>query len=108
MRDFWVYMLRCSDGHYYVGHTDDIDRRLSQHHQGSYDGYSAARLPVELIWSDRFPDRTQAFAFERRLKSWSRAKKEAFVAGRWDDLKHLAIPPAERETRTSPTNGPTP
>ncbi|MGB7405409.1 MAG: GIY-YIG nuclease family protein, partial [Pacificimonas sp.] len=77
MKTYWVYILRLRTGHYYVGHTNDIDRRLSEHQMGHGDGYVANRLPFEFLHCEDFPDRQQAFDFERRLKSWSRAKKEA-------------------------------
>ena len=88
--DFYAYMLRCSDGHYYVGHTDDVDARFAQHQAGVIPGYTQKRRPVELVWSDRFPDRDQAFAAERQIKGWSRAKKEALVRGDWEALQSLA------------------
>ena len=78
---FLAYMLRCSDDSYYVGHTDDLDLALAQHRGGSRDEYTAKRLPVELAWSAPFADRDSAFAAERRLKGWSRAKREALIAG---------------------------
>jgi len=90
MQDFWTYILRCADGSYYVGHTDDIDLRIGQHQDGSLAGYTAKRRPVELVWSDRFPDRDSAFAVERQLKGWSRAKKEALVRGDGEALSQLA------------------
>ena len=90
MPDFWTYMLRCSDGSYYVGHTDDIDVRLAQHQEGVLGGYTSTRRPVELVWSDRFPDRDSAFAAERQLKGWSRAKKEALIRGDWAAISRLA------------------
>ncbi|MBV8973068.1 MAG: GIY-YIG nuclease family protein [Sphingomonadaceae bacterium] len=86
---FWTYILECSDRSYYVGHTDDIDRRLGQHAAG-LGGYTATRLPVTLRWSGMFSEREAAFAFERRLKGWSRAKKEAVIRGDWDALPGLA------------------
>lgn len=88
--DFWTYMLRCSDGSYYVGHTDDIDLRFVQHATGALGGYTAKRRPVTLVWSDRFPTRDEAFAAERRLKGWGRAKKEALIAGDWERVQMLA------------------
>jgi tRNA/rRNA methyltransferase len=94
--DFYAYMLRCSDGHYYVGHTDDLDARIAQHHEGSFPGYTQNRRPVELVWSDRFPDRDQAFTVERQLKGWSRAKKEALIRGDWEALRSLARKPVLR------------
>ena len=87
---FWTYILRCADGSYYVGHTDNIDLRIAQHADGSMGGYTARRRPVQLIWSDQFRTRDEAFAAERKLKGWSRAKKEALIAGDWDRISVLA------------------
>ncbi len=78
---FLAYMLRCGDNSYYVGHTDDLEGDLTQHREGTRDEYTAKRLPVELAWSAPFADRDTAFAAERRLKGWSRAKREALIAG---------------------------
>lgn len=91
MRAF-VYILRCSDGSYYVGSTrgEDVERRLSEHQQGLHAGYTAARLPVALVWSGEFERITDAIAFERQLKGWSRAKKEAVIKGEWERLPGLA------------------
>jgi tRNA/rRNA methyltransferase len=81
MKPFYTYMLRCADNSYYVGHTDDLERDLAQHRTGTRDEYTARRLPVELVWSGPFADRDTAFAAERRLKGWSRAKREGLIAG---------------------------
>ncbi|HEX9963534.1 MAG TPA: TrmJ/YjtD family RNA methyltransferase [Allosphingosinicella sp.] len=88
--DFYAYLLRCADGHYYAGHTDDLDVRIAQHQAGAVPGYTQKRRPVQLIWADRFPDRDSAFAAERQIKGWSRSKKEALVRGDWEALKELA------------------
>jgi tRNA/rRNA methyltransferase len=88
--DFYAYLLRCADGHYYAGHTDDLDSRIAQHQAGAVPGYTQKRRPVQLIWADRFPDRDSAFAAERQIKGWSRAKKEALVRGDWETLRELA------------------
>lgn len=87
---FYAYLLRCSDGSYYTGHTDDIDYRLAQHQQGTLGGYTARRRPVELVWTDMFPSRDEAFFVERKLKGWSRAKKEALISGDWGLISQLA------------------
>ena len=87
---FYAYLLRCADGSYYAGHTDDLDIRLAQHQSGALGGYTAARLPVTLVWCDTFMERDQAFQVERQLKGWSRAKKEALISGDWDLLRLLA------------------
>lgn len=87
---FYAYLLRCNDGSYYAGHTDNLDARLAQHQLGLVENYTASRLPVELVWTEMFATRDEAFAAERRIKGWSRAKKEALISGDWDRLRTLA------------------
>jgi predicted GIY-YIG superfamily endonuclease len=87
---FFAYFLRCNDGSYYAGHTDNLDARLAQHQRGLIGNYTASRRPVVLVWSQEFPTRDEAFAAERRVKGWSRAKKEALISGDWDRLRALA------------------
>ncbi len=63
---------------------------MAQHNDGSLGGYAAPRRPVTLVWSESFPSREGALAAERRIKGWSRAKKEALIAGDWDRISQLA------------------
>lgn len=88
----WVYILRCADGSYYVGshRGDDLDRRITEHQSGHHDGYTARRLPVELVYSEWFSLIVDAIAAERQIKGWSRAKKEALIAGDFALLKQKA------------------
>jgi putative endonuclease len=86
---FYAYLLRCNDGSYYAGHTDDIELRMAQHQTGALGGYTAKRRPVALVWSDSFMSRDDAFSAERKLKGWGRAKKEALIAGDWDLIRVL-------------------
>ena len=86
----WVYILQCSDGSYYTGSTPDLDARIYEHELGTYDGYTAARRPVKLIWSDDFPTTDQAFDVERQIKGWTRKKKEALMRGDFEILHWLA------------------
>ena len=102
--DFYAYLLRCSDGHYYAGHTDDLDTRIAQHQAGAIAGYTQKRRPVQLIWADRFPDRDSAFTAERQIKGWSRAKKEALVRGDFDALRELAKRKAVLRDAASPSS----
>jgi tRNA/rRNA methyltransferase len=88
--DFHAYLLRCADGSYYAGHTDDLELRLAQHQRGEMPGYTQKRRPVTLAWTEGFPERDQAFAAERRIKGWSRAKKEALIRGDWEALRELS------------------
>ena len=65
---YYVYMLRCSDGSYYVGHTNDLEHRLAAHERGAIEGYTLLRRPVELVFSDQFSTRLEAFHRERQIK----------------------------------------
>ena len=76
-----VYMLECSDGSLYVGSTIDLDRRLEQHAAGEGAAYTRRRLPVRLIWSERFDRVETAFQWEKRIQGWSHAKRLAFATG---------------------------
>jgi tRNA/rRNA methyltransferase len=104
---FWAYMLCCADGSYYVGHTDDLGARVAIHQSGSIEGYTQKRRPVELVWSQEFPDRDQTFAAERQIKGWSRAKKEALIRGDWDGLKLLSRKLFVRSPFDTPPSAPT-
>lgn len=87
---FWTYLLRCADGSYYAGHSDDLDKRLGEHQTGLCGGYTASRLPVALVWSQEFSSRAEALAGERQIKGWNRKKKEALIRGDWDEIQRLA------------------
>jgi putative endonuclease len=85
-------MLQCADRSCYIGSAtgDDLWRRIAEHQAGSYRGYTHARRPVRLVWSERFDRITDAIAIERKIKGWSRAKKEALIKGDWNAIKLLA------------------
>lgn len=87
----YVYILRCSDGKYYVGSTrGSLERRIAQHNAGTFGGFTSNRRPVELIHCEEFDRIPDAIAAERRLKGWSRAKKEAYMRCDMDALATLA------------------
>jgi putative endonuclease len=83
-------MLRCSDGSYYTGQTDNLEQRIAEHHNGEVDGYTSTRLPVRLFFSHEFATREEALACERQIKGWSRKKKEALARRDWAELSRLA------------------
>ena len=80
VRPFYLYILECSDGSYYVGHTDDLPTRVAQHESGSLGGSTATRKVLRLAYSCEFASREDALARERQIKNWSRAKKQALIA----------------------------
>jgi putative endonuclease len=87
---FWVYILRCSDNSYYTGHTDHLEKRIGEHGEGLCGGYTASRLPVELVFSQEFTTRIEALAAEQQIKGWGRKKKEAMMQGDWAEVSRLA------------------
>jgi LAO/AO transport system kinase len=105
MKPFTVYLLHCADGSYYCGHTDDLDKRMQQHDGGQI-GYTSERKPVELVWQGEFETREGALAFELQVKGWSRAKKEALIAGDWERIKTLAKSTAVRAELVEAAKGP--
>jgi predicted GIY-YIG superfamily endonuclease len=87
---FWAYMLRCNDGSFYLGHTDELEHRTAQHQTGELPCYTHRRRPVVLVWQQDFVTREDALAAERQIKGWNRAKKEALIAGDWRTIQRLA------------------
>jgi len=66
----YVYILKCADGSYYTGHTNNLDDRIRRHNKGE-NTYTKPRLPAKLITYIAFSDKYKAFAFEKYLKSGS-------------------------------------
>ena len=87
---FWVYMLQCADRSYYVGHTDELEKRVLQHERGECGSYTSTRRPVRLVFTQEFASREEALAAELQIKGWSRKKKEALVRGDWAEMSRLA------------------
>jgi putative endonuclease len=86
-----LYIVRCADGSYYVGTTvGTLDRRVAEHQAGAYDGYTALRRPVELVFHQHFERLDDAAAAERQVKGWRRDKKEALIRGDFAALPFLA------------------
>ena len=95
----YVYILLCCDGSYYVGLTRrSLEQRIAQHNDGTFRGYTFLRRPVQLLWSQDFVMLTDAIAAERQLKGWSRAKKQALIAGDFELLKELSRRPSARRS----------
>jgi putative endonuclease len=95
MRTYYVYMLRCFDGTFYVGLTNNMERRFGEHCVGLDPGcYTFSRRPLQLVSVNEFGWIQDAIAFEKQLKRWGHRKKRAFAEKAWRDLKRFA-----RDTR---------
>ena len=93
----WTYILRCSDGSYYVGSTVDLERRLSEHETDDLGPlYTRRRRPVELVWNGWYDRIEDAYWFEKQVQGWSRMKREALIRGDWEALPILAKRPSAR------------
>ena len=86
----WVYLLECGDGSYYVGSTRNLDARVAQHHAGLGAEYTRHRLPIELRWAHECERVDEAYALEKRIQGWSRAKREALIRGDVEALPGLS------------------
>ena len=90
MKRYYVYMLQCFDGSYYVGITRDVQRRFWEHCEGlDTTCYTFMRRPLILLWAGEFKTAADAIDFEKKMKGWSRRKKRTFAQGKWDDFKRF-------------------
>jgi putative endonuclease len=91
----WTYIIECADGSLYVGSTIDLAGRISQHNLGQGAAYTRLRRrrPVRLVWAAEFNRVDDAFAYEKQIQGWSRAKRLALIEGRLSDLPDLASRP---------------
>ena len=85
-----VYMLRLTSGGIYVGATEDLDRRFSEHQRGVACRTTRLDPPVGVIYTEEHLDFPSARKREAQLKRWAHAKKEALAAGDTARLKALA------------------
>ncbi|MCZ6481042.1 MAG: GIY-YIG nuclease family protein [candidate division NC10 bacterium] len=85
-----VYILRCADGSYYIGLTEDLEGRENAHNNGRGSTYTFLRRPVRLVYSESYDSLEKAVGRERQLKRWSRTKKKALIVGDAATLKQLS------------------
>ncbi len=87
----YVYILKCSDNSYYTGVTNDLDKRIVEHNYGiNKDCYTYTRRPLNLVFYEIFQNPTQAILWEKKIKGWSRAKKEALISSEFEKLTDLS------------------
>ena len=86
----FMYILRCSNGQYYVGSTKDLGKRLEEHQQGEGALFTRKHLPVELVYYEQFQRIDEAFLREHQIKGWNRKKKEALINQQYELLPELS------------------
>ncbi len=92
----WVYILRCSDGSLYVGHTNDVEQREREHQEGRGGSYTRQQRPVSVVYRQEFPTVEDAVRREHQIKRWSCKKKEALITSDMQTLKLLSRSHQER------------
>ena len=91
MKNYFVYILKCSDDSFYTGITNNIEKRLAEHNSDySVTSYTFKRRPVQLVFCKQFQDVKQAIELEKQIKGWTRRKKEALINEDWEKLKLYA------------------
>ncbi len=87
----WMYILECSDGSFYTGSTINLSKRLLEHQRGIGANHTKNRLPVKLVYFEKFNRIQEAFKREKQIQNWCKAKKIALINGNIKELKELAI-----------------
>lgn len=91
MKLYFVYILECSNGAYYTGLTNNLERRMREHQDGiNLTCFTYNKRPLKLVFQQCFNDVNQAIIFEKQIKGWRREKKEALITGNWNLLPQLA------------------
>ena len=90
MEKGYMYILKCANGEFYTGSTNNLERRIEQHHNGEGSNFSWKYLPVQLVYHEEFLTVEQAFKREKQIQNWSHAKKKALIQGDFEKLKALS------------------
>ena len=85
-----MYILKCADGSYYTGSTNNLRLRFAQHQAGEGANHTRKRLPVKLLYFEEYDRIDEAFYREKQVQGWSRKKKEALIQGMPERLHELA------------------
>ena len=91
MKTMYVYILECSDKSFYTGVTNNLERRLTEHEAGTNrNSYTFGKRPLRLMYYEMFSSPKQAIQFEKKIKGWSRIKKQALIDQNWDKIKEYS------------------
>ncbi len=95
----WMYILKCADGSYYTGSTNNLDFRIAQHNAGEGSNHTRERRPVELVYFEEFQRIDDAFRREKQIQGWSRKKKDTLILGQVEKLPGLSVAHRDKENK---------
>ena len=78
---YYTYLAKCADGSLYCGFTDDLENREKIHNSGRGAKYTRSRLPVKIVYSEKYETKSEALKRECAIKKLTRAKKEELING---------------------------
>ena len=78
----YTYILKCADGTFYCGWTNNLEKRLAAHNAGTASKYTSPRRPVELIYTERFAPKQEAMSREYRSKQLTRQQKIDLISNK--------------------------
>lgn len=77
--NWFVYILRCGDGSYYTGITNNLENRLRAHENGDGAKYTRGRAPFTLVYREKCRNRGEASKREAEIKKLSRTEKSTLA-----------------------------
>ncbi len=75
----YTYILKCADGSFYCGWTNNLKKRIAAHNAGTASKYTRTRRPVKLIYFEEFETKQEAMSREYRIKQLSRREKQELI-----------------------------
>ena len=76
---FYVYIIRCADGSFYCGYTNDVEKRFEKHKSGKGAKYTRSHLPLEIVYIEEFESKSDALKRECEIKSMTRSQKKKLI-----------------------------
>lgn len=83
---YYIYILKCRDGTYYTGYTNNVEKRVSIHNSKKGAKYTRGRTPVTLVYQESFSSKQEALKREYRIKQMSRVEKEALIYSKFEEM----------------------
>ena len=81
--NYFTYIILCSNNHYYVGHTNNLQKRFDYHLREIGARFTSQNKPLKIVWSQEFDNELDAIKREKQIKGWTRIKKENLIKGIW-------------------------